>query len=64
MAYGNPKGITGKNRIGCYGTAKDNPTKAPPETPAVKDSATVSVSGGSGRGVMGAGKGMRSGRRS
>jgi len=64
MAHGNPKGITGKNRIECYGIGKDDPTKAPPETPAVKDSATISVNGGSGRGVMGAGKGMRSGRSS
>lgn len=64
MAKGNTKGITGKNRIGCYGTGKDDPTKAPPQTPAIKDTATIAVNGGSGRGTMGAGKGMRSGRRS
>lgn len=52
--------MTGKQRIGCYGTTPDNPTKAPPRKPAVKDSATQVGSPG-GAAQQGAGTGMKKG---
>lgn len=60
MSKGKTKGIIGKERIGCYGTSPDTPTKATPRPPARTDQATRGTTSGGG-GVKGAGRKMRGG---